>query len=370
MKNPAIYLFVGLFVGLNFSCSTPGLVQVKPENEHLRYGGRTDVLPDGSVVLIGAASSFSFATEGDSCFVALQNGPHGAVYNFVSLEVDGEYQGRLKIEGDSLNWYPLVLSKSADKHVVTVYKATEASVGDIRFAGIRVSGLADLPALPDLKIEFIGNSITCGMGIDWKEIPCDTGEWFDQHNAYWAYGPRVARAMEAQFMLSSVSGIGMYRTWNKEEPSMPAVYANRYLNTDSLQRWNFDRFTPNVVSICLGTNDFSDGDGGYGRPAFSADTFCADYIGFVKTIYARNPEVQVVLLTSPIFDETKNALLVDCLNRVKAYFNAEKREKPIQVFQFHDIVGHGCGGHPDREDQAEMARQLLPFFRTLAKETD
>ena len=44
-------------------------------------------------------------------------------------------------------------------------------------------------------IEFIGNSITCGAAADVSEVPCGSGVDYDQHNAYYAYGPRVARML-------------------------------------------------------------------------------------------------------------------------------------------------------------------------------
>ncbi len=39
------------------------------------------------------------------------------------------------------------------------------------------------------KIEFIGNSITCGAQSDPSDIPCDEGEYMDHQYAYLAYGP-------------------------------------------------------------------------------------------------------------------------------------------------------------------------------------
>jgi hypothetical protein len=46
------------------------------------------------------------------------------------------------------------------------------------------------------KIEFIGDSITCGFGNDESGLPCGKGQWFDQHNAYFAYGSVAARTLE------------------------------------------------------------------------------------------------------------------------------------------------------------------------------
>ncbi|MBK8391465.1 MAG: hypothetical protein IPL23_20155 [Saprospiraceae bacterium] len=56
---------------------------------------------------------------------------------------------------------------------------------------------------------------------DTSEYPCNSGFYHDQHNAYMAYGPRTARALGLDFVLSSVSGIGIYRTWNMESQICP-----------------------------------------------------------------------------------------------------------------------------------------------------
>lgn len=365
MKSRSVFISLVLLV-LIISCKQTELQLFEPDDLQIHTAGRVDVLPQKPIVLIGAASSVSFVFSGNSCLIGLRAGANGANYNYVSLEVDGEYIDRYRVEGDSVQWLPAKAETLAKTHRVTVYKATEATVGDIEFVGVKAKKLEKLPELASLKIEFIGNSITCGMGVDTQEIPCGAGEWYDQHNAYWAYGPRLARALNAQFMLSSVSGIGVYRTWNMDEPSMPAVYENRYLNTDSTKRWDFVRFQPHIVSICLGTNDFSEGDTLHVRPPFSADRFVLQYIRFVDKVCSYYPEAQIVLLTSPVFDETKNTLLVDCLQRVQENFNKRNPVKPIQLYEFRGIVAHGCTGHPDREDQKQMAEQLLPLFTQLA----
>jgi hypothetical protein len=42
---------------------------------------------------------------------------------------------------------------------------------------------------------------------------------------------------------------------------MPQVYEKVDFQENNTQHWNFKNSTPQVVSIALGTNDFSNGDG-------------------------------------------------------------------------------------------------------------
>ncbi len=332
-----------------------------PRNKKFIYSGRIDPVNNDSVALISSASAVTFCFEGDSCSVFLKGGGQGEGYNFISLEVDGNYSGKIRIDGSKFCYEIPV--KGTGRHTVSIYKATESMIGNVFFCGAKVEKLLDPPAFPSRRIEFIGNSITCGVGIDWRDYPCGSGEYQDQHNAYWAYGPRVARALNLQFMLSSVSGIGIYRTWNMDGPSMPRVYENRYLDTDDSKKWDFSRFTPEVVCICLGTNDFSEGDSIHSREPFDAGQFIESYIAFVKTIYRHYPDVQIILLNSPMFDRAKDEILVKCLGRVIGYFNSLSRAKPIELFKFHDIPIHGCNGHPGKEDHEVMAKQLIPYLR-------
>lgn len=182
-------------------------------------------------------------------------------HNYVSLELDGAYIGRLRLENEDMKPFTIRAEEKSANHRLKIYKATEASNGSVAFGGIKALKINKLPKEPTRSIEFIGNSITCGMGIDWKEIPCDGRVWYDQHNAYWAYCPRAARELDARMLLSSVSGIGMYRNWNGVGPVMPEVYSDLYLNAEGKKLYDSKSFNPDLVSICLGTNDFSDGDG-------------------------------------------------------------------------------------------------------------
>ena len=361
------FQFIGLLFLLSivYSCA-----EIKPLEYHasdplFNFSGRIDKVTKGETILIGSASSATMTFAGDSCTILLKNNTPNGLYNFYSLELDGEYIGRFKIEGDTLVAKKIEIPGGKASHRLSVYKSTEASNGNIVFAGLRCIKLLPTTGIPAKKIEFIGNSITCGMGADTKEIPCGTAQWYDQHNAYLAYGPRVARQLNLQYMLSSVSGIGIYRNWNSDGPAMPQVYENRYLDTDSTRRWDFTGFVPDIVSIALGTNDFSDGDGTRERKPFDPETYVNTYIAFVEKIYSHYPNTQIALLTSPMVSGEKEMIFFDCLNKVKTHFDEIGGHKSIAIYRFQGIEPHGCSYHPDIDDHAKMAEAVIPFFQQL-----
>lgn len=345
------------------SCTKEGAVRYSSDNDNIVYSGRVEKSID-EVTMIGSAASATAYFTGDTCVLYLTNNNPNGSYNFFSVELDNEDLGRFKIAGDTIVAFPVEISFEKDIHKITVYKSTEAANGYINFNGILCEELMTPPAKPKFSIEFIGNSITCGMGNDTTEIPCHTGQWYDQHNAYWAYGPTVSRALKVNYLLSSVSGIGIYRNWNGVGPTMPEVYENLYLNLDGSKKRDFSTFTPDIVSIALGTNDFSDGDGVHERLPFDAEEYTNTYIKFVETILSYYPETQIALLASPMVSGEKNDVFLTCLNNVKNHFEGSNY-KPFAIFEFHDIVPHGCDYHPDINDHMQMADQLYPFYKDL-----
>lgn len=335
---------------------------------HFEYQGRIEKLQDNKIILVGAASSVSFDFSGNSCSISLQSLVDHQ--NYVSLELDGKYIGRIRIEKGEAKPYPIVVSKKKNTHRLSIYKATEAANGGVLFAGTTAKLIASPTSKTKKKIELIGDSITCGFGNDATTIPCGTGDWFDQHNAYWAYGPILARALNADFVLSSVSGYGMYRNWNdehKDEPIIPDVYENLYLNKDSSKPYDF-KFQPDLVSICLGTNDLSDGDGTKPRLPFNEEKYISNYIEFIKTVYKNAPNTRLVLLNSPMVSGERNITLVNCLKKVIQAFKDDTIHKPIELFEFQPMIPNGCGSHPNIADDKVMANQLIPFFKKLLDE--
>ncbi|MDR1652054.1 MAG: GDSL-type esterase/lipase family protein [Prevotellaceae bacterium] len=336
----------------------------------LKTMGRTETLPNGNVALISAASMAEFSFSQKETF-EIDLKTLDAKYSYVSIELDGNYAGRKRINAS--NTALSFAFADADRlHHVKIYKATEAATGNVEIIVPKNWQLVRTSAagFAGKKIEFIGNSITSGMGND-LQISCDGNEeWFDQHNAYFSYATQLANELGVDFQLSSVSGIGMYRNWNDEhelEPIMPEVYENLYLNRDKSKPYDFN-FKPDIISICIGTNDLSLGDGQKKRLPFNAEKFVNNYVEFIKMLYRHNPHTQIVLLNSPMLTGENRKILDNCLDAVKDTFTADNTHKAILIFHFSDkIVPHGCDYHPDIKDNTQMKNELLPLFINLLK---
>ena len=327
------------------------------------YSGRTEQLNDTVQALISSAAHTIFKAKGDSISFLLSC--QGDTSAYVVVELNGKYFGRYRVLKSRVNSITIPLEKK-ENNLIEVFKATEASNGAVLFYGAKAQCIHAAKQKKAATIEFIGNSITCGFGADTKEIPCGTGTWYDQHNAYLAYGPLSARQLNTEYRLSSVSGMGIYRNWNDEDtkPVMGDVYFTTRLNGDKNKLWNFSGKKPDLVSICLGTNDLSNGDGKTARKPFNPEKYISNYIDLVTRLFEVYPNTKLALLTSPMISNQNNELLLSCLKKVKAHFESKHT---VAIFEFKQMQPRGCDFHPSLEDHQVMANQLIPFYRELLK---
>jgi hypothetical protein len=347
------------------SAKKGGAVNDTLEASDLLPYGRT-AITSNQLELISSAAHFGFSFEGTECAL-YPSVPDWLDHNYLQYELDGIYQKRIKIYKNQNQPVHLTAS-NAGKHTVWIYKATEATTGPIFIEKITGKNLRSITNSNTPLIEFIGNSITCGAAADASQVPCGTGVYHDQHNAYYAYGPRVARKLGVNYILSSVSGIGIYRTWNREEPSMLQLYDKVDFGLESSRNWDFSKYTPQIVSIALGTNDLSNGDGKTPRNPFDSAKFLNNYITFVQLVKSKYPDAQIILLNSPMVDGQRNILLQNCLTTVKEKIDSlYSSGPPVALFFFKSMLPRGCSGHPSVEDHAILADELFPFLNNILK---
>ncbi|HVZ96249.1 MAG TPA: SGNH/GDSL hydrolase family protein [Chitinophagaceae bacterium] len=290
--------------------------------------------------------------KGASCEIFLNDELlWGHSHNYIEIVIDS--LAPVRVQTKWKNNIITIVSLDNTVHTLTICKNTEAGIGYLELAGISCQKLLKLPAKPARKIECIGNSITCGAGMDLSEIPCGKGQWYDQHNAYMSYGARTARNLHAQWMLSSVSGIGLIHSCCHMPITMPAVFDKVDMRDDSIQ-WNFKLYTPDIVTICLGQNDGIQ----------DSATFCSAYVNFIKTIRSRYANTAIVCLTSPMADTSLTAVLKKYISAVVATLNAGG-DKQVYKYFFSKQYHRGCGGHPDLAEHTLMADELTQFLKTI-----
>lgn len=275
----------------------------------------------------------------------------GNKHNYLEIVVDGNAV-RLKTTSKT-DTITAAENLSQGTHTLVICKNTEANIGYLELVGILCKELVEPDPLPARKMEFIGNSITCGTGSDLSVVPCGKGLWEDQHNAYMSYGAITARALKAQYHLSAVSGIGLMHSCCNMNVIMPQVYDKVSMRNDTIA-WDFSKYIPDVVTICLGQNDGIQ----------DSMAFCDNYISFVKRIRAYYPAASIVCLTSPMADERLVSVMKKYLSSIVNVAN-RNGDKQVYNFFFSKQFHNGCDSHPDMAEHRLIADELTAYIKQI-----
>jgi len=324
------------------------------DNNFIQYTGRIDFTNAKLPRFWQPGVYITAKFKGTGCYVIINDEIlWGKNHNYLEVVIDGKAKRlQTKAKSDTIQ---AAENLPYGEHTIIICKNTEANIGYLEFVGITCQQLIKPAAKPARKIEFIGNSITCGAGSDLSEIPCGKGVWQDQHNAYLSYGPITARALNAQYHLSAVSGIGLMRSCCNMNITMPQVFDKISMRNDTIN-WNFKNFQPDVVTVCLGQNDGIQ----------DSSIFCDNYISFLKTLRDHYPKTMIICLSSPMADARLAAFMKSILSAVISKMNKEG-DKKVNGYFFSKQFHNGCDGHPDLAEHQLIARELTAFIKKTMK---
>lgn len=275
------------------SPTTPTWHTFSADNAKIRLTGRADFTNPKSPMMAWSGSTFSVAFNGTAVNIHLV--APGSIFNVF-------------VDGDTIPTSVLDLSNSADTisivaqnltngpHRVSVFKRTEAQYGEVVFSGFDILGdgtLNDLPAIPTHKIEYIGNSITCGYG-DLDSL--NTNHFnIETEDHYWSYTAVSARRLGAEHHTVCFSGRGMYRNNdNALTGTLPELYP--LVSPQSTVQYNTANWTPDLVAINLGTNDFY-----LGIP--DSASYVNATVAFVKSLHTDYPLAAIYLIDGPMLSD-------------------------------------------------------------------
>lgn len=246
-------------------------------------------------------------------------------------------------------------------HEITLVKKTEFYLGVLQYLGFDLGQGYLLPLDPPVqrRIEFIGDSITCGFGNEADNENVEYDPFYD--NAYLSYASIAARALNAEGFFISWSGFGLIRDFTgNESNTLPANYHR--ITLDSSQPWDFAQWIPQVVVINLGTNDFNSGRIPEKTP------FVEAYKAFVRRIHENYPEAQILLTLGPLVDgeslEVSRQYIKDCVvDSLRGQGNDWIHFLEYAHQKAED--GYGVSWHPSLRTHALMGERLAQEIRSI-----
>lgn len=232
--------------------------------------------------------------------------------------------------------------------------------------------LVETPALPSRKIEFIGNSITCGYGNE--GLKKEEGFDYATENHYYSYASITSRNLNAQHWVVARSGIGAYRNYGEAKTGnprscMPVQYEYTGYAWDLKlreepsflrEKWDFSRYQPDVVCINLGTNDLSTNN-------YDTSLLKQGYQKLYKLVRQHNPKAKIVFLTGSMLYKQELQTAKQLLDEVTAEAK-QAGDKEVYRFDMSPISGdafYGNDYHPNIYQDEKMAAELTAYLSSL-----
>jgi hypothetical protein len=348
---PFLFIFNTVF-------SLPVLAQQKlvPFNDpRITYSGRTGFKTDAAE-LYWSGTSVKINFTGFGMAVVLKDQDTSNYYNVI---LDGKVINKIHPDTAELT-YLLVKNLSAGKHILELFKRTEWDKGKTLFYGfmpVKEASVLPASALPQRKIEFYGNSITCGYATE--DLHNDSSIGYFENN-YVSYAAITARHFNAQYSCIAKSGIGVLISWFPL--IMPEMY-DRLDPTDSTSKWDFSKYTPDLVVINLFQNDawltqrpeFGEFKHRFGTKAPSKETIVLAYKKFVQSIRSKYPNAKIICALGSM-DATQTGSLWP------GYIEEAAKQLHDQKIYTHFFPYKNTPGHPKVPEQKQMADDLIAYI--------
>lgn len=361
----------------SLTVSENNIVKISPLSENIRVCGRS--IAENGVRYLSYTNSF-IEFEFTGCYAAAEltsdlMPPEDIFRAWAGVCVNGEVKPSKVFKLDSgREVYELYRSDKPERVKIRLMKLSEAAFAKMGVAEIRIDGeIHSAPkAESQRRIEFVGDSITCGYGIDgiWNKDVFST----ETENPIKGFAYKTALKCGAQFHYVSWSGMGVYSSWvdeNAEKPLDNWLVHDIYPYTDSpLQKsqgkeshdehtkWDFSSYIPQVIVFNMGTNDQS----WTKHVKERCDTFCEKYYAFLEMLREYNPDSYIVctygIMGIDLLEEEKS-----CIERFKAEHDDKIVYVPLPVQQEAD--GIGADWHPSEISHEKVSDILAPVINSL-----
>ena len=323
---------------------------------------------DLALLLSGSGCEFSFTGKrldiSISCDEKSYLSGQSCNYPRIAVICDGRFIVKKVIENPTEK-YTIIDSETPVTKNIRIIKLSEAAFSIAVLHEAETDDDAVITPLPckDLKIEFIGDSITCGYGVDDSNVYSKFSTAAE--NCMKSYAYLTAESLGADYSLFSYSGYGIISGYTPDgirntREVLPPYYETAGFSYGTVNgikphdiKWDFSRFVPDIVVINLGTNDNSFCT--VHEEAF--EEFEDKYIEFLATVRKNNPSAEIICTIGIMNNETSPHVV-----------NAAKRfnDKHTHVFEFtmqNGLLGFSCDFHPSEDTHRYAAEELTDFIK-------
>ena len=367
----AVCLMAGL-CGCAGGSGGSGMKSIDLKESNFKELGRT-YYSDGKIYCALSGTGVEFRFTGKSCSVTVEGDGNSSDaaqadnHARIAIYVNGERKIDDMVD-NATEVYDVFKSDADEDVTVRVIKLSESPMSTVAISDISVDGSGVGPTEDSERlIEFVGDSITCGYGIDDE----DRNHHFSTktEDVTKTYAFKTAEALGADWSMVSFSGYGVisgYSDGTKKvsEQTVPQYYEKLGYSwspngsfVPANIDWGFGRL-PDAVVINLGTNDDS-----YckGDPTKSAE-YRDEYVNLLKTVREHNPDAQIFCTLGIMGAQS----LYPYIEEAVAAYSAETGDTKVTCMQFDGQLesdGIAADWHPTEATHAKAAEKLEEKIR-------
>ncbi|MBR2043476.1 MAG: hypothetical protein IJ946_03965 [Clostridia bacterium] len=241
------------------------------------------------------------------------------------------------------------VGNSSKEKVIEVSRQEEAMYGAYEIVGFSLKGELLNAQENDKLIEFIGDSITSGMGVigtktDWRT---------DGTNA-WGY--LTAKSLDVDFRIRSKSGIGAGRDCNGDVGPQYEWISSYHLDNcfrDLTTPYTVNRES-DIIIINLGTNDFDAYN--WSPNATQRQELEDNYVKLLEITRKYNPNAKIICIAGGMMDSYGTYMQ-------KAVDRLGGNDEDFYYYKITAALNLGGAGHPTEYQQRIIANEVLEILQ-------
>lgn len=307
-------------------------------------------------------SGFEFTAncEGDVT-IRLSNINNGG---YMGVVIDDDYDNMTETFVDSsMTRWTVASGLEKGEHKIRIIKLNEFNIytngSHATFKSIALNGeiVKNKPVEKSLKIEFYGDSLTCGYGNLTTNGTANAGS-AKYENGMKTFAVYAAKELDADFSICAGSGHGIYCSNMGSKTGTVATIMDKAIDEANDKSWDYS-YDADIAVITLGTNDLTASSSGV---EITQEDIATAAKALVDKIRLHNPDCKILWLTG-ITGQLKNSKL-DIDSEL-----AKLAESTDNMTYYNGLTRSQSGGdgHPTVEQHQKLGQEVAALIRDIMK---
>lgn len=320
---------------------------VSIEESDVTYGGRR--VNFNTLAATGATFEFQCTGRAVGAFITAQ-------YGTVEVSIDGGDYQVVKLKSGTHD-YLFTDELDEGTHTVRIMRRNESWDPVFTIGDIIIEETAEIvkgyKGNYDLKIEFIGDSITSAQGIDYSL----------------SYVVEASRILNAQFHVIARGGMGLYKNSGNGGANASLPYYYQFSELQGTKKENAYNYHADLVVINIGANDAFNLTTKI-TDAAEADAYIVEfekrYYELIDEVLVANPDASVLCTYAQLIAQDD---IIKSIEAAVARYKADHPEVKIDTFRFASTFdrAENDAGHPGtathKRDGEDLAKKIKEFMK-------